>query len=148
MSQEFKRGSKWRTDSPTYSFLLLIQQFLVATRATSPDMTKVFHAWPNGRYTEIQNNLRRKKPHKMNPGSNFLGGSFSNRDNVRASIQFRRESQPQHLKRWFFLKNRPIHFHINSTSVIRLIKRNQLSFSSIEINKSLPAPDECPVDQI
>ena len=29
----------------------------------------------------------------------FPGGTFSNRDNVRAPIQVRRESQPQHLKR-------------------------------------------------
>ena len=28
-----------------------------------------------------------------------IGGSFSNRDNVRTPIQFRREGQPQHLKR-------------------------------------------------
>ena len=45
---------------------------------------------------EIQSNLRRKKLHKTNQGSNFFGGSFSKRDNVRAQIQFRRESQPQH----------------------------------------------------
>ena len=32
--------------------------------------------------------------HRTNQGSNFLGGSFSNRDNVRAPIQFRREHQP------------------------------------------------------
>ena len=32
------------------------------------------------------------------------------------------------------------HFHINSTSTIRPVKRNQLSFSSIEIFKPLPAP--------
>ena len=31
--------------------------------------------------------------------SNFLGGNFSNRDNVRAPIQFRKERQPKHLKR-------------------------------------------------
>ena len=162
-------------------------------------MTTVFHVWPYGRFIEIQSNLRRKKLHRTNQGSNFLGGSFSNRDNVRAPIPFRRESlvgegilvgirmflvqtppcawpglatqphyeapgdfwvknvkmqrltwgewgcpldngpklavgqpnssskkikksQPQHLKRWFFLKNEPIHFHINSTSVIRLVK--------------------------
>ena len=103
-------------------------------------MTIVFHAWPNVRLTEIQSNLRRKKRHRTNQGSNFLGGSFSNRNNVRASIQFGRERQPQHLKRRIFLKNRPIHFHINSTSLIRLIKQNQLSFSSIEINKPIPAP--------
>ena len=65
-------------------------------------MTTVFHAWPYGRFIEIQSNLRRKKLHRTNQGSNFLGGSFSNRDNVRAPIQFRRESQPQHLKRWIF----------------------------------------------
>ena len=99
-------------------------------------------------FIEIQSNLRRKKLHRTNQGSNFLGGSFNNRDNVRAPVQFRRESQPQHLKRWFFLKNRPIHFHINSTSVIRPVKRNQLSFSSIEINKPLPAPVQCLIDQI
>ena len=28
----------------------------------------------------------------------IFGGSFSNRDNVRTPIQFRRESQPHHLK--------------------------------------------------
>ena len=100
------------------------QQSQVATRSTSPDMTAVFHIWPYGTFIEIQSNLRRKKLHRTNHSSNFLGGSFSNRDNVRAPIQFRRESQPQHLKRCFILKNRPIHFHINSTSVFRPVKRN------------------------
>ena len=52
---------------------------------------------------------------RTSQGSNFLGGSFSNKDNVRALIQFRGESQ-------FFFKNRPIHFHINRTSVIGLVK--------------------------
>ena len=62
------------------------------------------------------------------------------RNDVRTPIQFSRERQLQHLKRWFFLKNRPIHFHINSTSVIRSVKGNKLSFTSIEINRPLPAP--------
>ena len=100
-------------------------------------MTAVFHTWPYGRLIEIQSNLRRKKLHRSNQGSNFLRGSFSNRDNVRAPIQFRRESQPQHLKRCCILKNRPIHFHINSTSVFRPVKRNQLSFSRIKNNSLL-----------
>ena len=30
---------------------------------------------------------------------NFIGSSFSNGDNVRTPIQFKREGQPQHLKR-------------------------------------------------
>ena len=54
--------------------------------------------------------------------TNLLGGSFSNRDNVRAPIQFRRESQLEHPKRQFFLKNRPIHFHINTIKVMRPVK--------------------------
>ena len=55
-------------------------------------MTTVFHAWPNCRFTEIQSNLRRKKLHKTNQGFNFLGGSFSNKDNVRAPIEFKEGS--------------------------------------------------------
>ena len=31
--------------------------------------------------------------HRTNQDSDFLGGTFSNRDNVRAPIQFTRESQ-------------------------------------------------------
>ena len=104
-------------------------------------MTTVLHARPYGRFIEIHKNFRRKKLHRTNQELNFLGNSFSNRDNVRVPIQFERERQPQHLKR-------PIHFHINSTSVIKPVKRNELSFSSIEINKPLPAPVQCLVDQI
>ena len=39
-------------------------------------------------------------------------------------------------------------FYIDSTSPIRPVKRNQLSFSSIEINKPLPAPVQCFADQV
>ena len=99
---------------------------------TSPDVTTVFHTWARGRFIEIQSNLKRKKLHRTNLGSNLLEGSFSNRNNVRAPVHFRREGQFQHLKRWFFLKNRPIHFCINRTSVIRLVKRNQLSFPALK----------------
>ena len=38
-----------------------------------------------------------------NEDSHFLEDNFGDRANVRASIQFRREKQSQHLKRWFFL---------------------------------------------
>ena len=40
----------------------------------------------------------------------FLGGSFSNKDNVRAPIQSRRESQPQHLKNDFSSLTNPFIF--------------------------------------
>ena len=85
-----------------------------------------------GRFLQIQSNLGRKKLHRTNQGSNFLESSFSNRDNVKAKIQFRRGSQPQHLKRWFFFKKKPIHYHINSICAIRLAKRKQLNFAMNE----------------
>ena len=99
-------------------------------------MTTVFRAWLHGRFIEMQSNLTRKKLHRTNQGFHPLGGRISNRDrDLRGSVHFRREIQPQHLKRWFFLRKRPIHFHINSTSIIGPVKRNQFSFSSIEISE-------------
>ena len=77
-------------------------------------MTIVFHARSHGRFIDIQTNLRRNKLHRTNQGFDFLEGSFSNRDNVITPIQFKRERQPQLLKRWFCLENRSIHFYINS----------------------------------
>ena len=118
MKWGFRRGSKWRSNSPTYLFLQFVKHFWVAARSTNPDMATVFYGRSYGRFIEIQNNLKRKKLHRTNQGSNFLGGSFSNRDNVRAPIQIRGKRQPQHLKRLFFLKKRPIFFHINSTNVL------------------------------
>ena len=55
-------------------------------------MTTGFHVWLNGRFIEVERNPRRKKLYRINQGYNFLGGSFNNRDNVRAQIQFKRES--------------------------------------------------------
>ena len=135
MSQGFQKSSKWRTNSSTYWFFVTIP--------SNSEMHQPIHdkhipcmAW-NGRFVEIQSNLRWKKT--SNQGSSFLGGSFSNRDYVAAPVQFRKESQSQHLKKWFFLKTRPIQTH-QQYRVIRLIKRNQFSFSSIEISKSCPPP--------
>ena len=139
MSQGFKGSREWRTNRPAYS-LLWLEKFHVATRGTSPDVTTVFHTWVDSRFVEIESNLRRKKLYRTNQSSNFLEGSFDNRYNVIPPIQFKREAQPQHLKRWFSLKSRPIHFHINRTIVIRPVKQNQLSFPSIEINKPLFTP--------
>ena len=112
-------------------------------------MTTVFHVWSYGGFIVTQSTFRRKKFHRSNQGFNFRGGVLNSRHNVRASIQFRRESQPQHLKVYFFLKNRPTHFHINSTSVIRPIKLDQLRFS-VKINKSLPSWSitQCFINQV
>ena len=42
---------------------------------------------------------RRMKLCRTNQDSNFLGDGFSNKDNVRALLQLRRERQPHHFKR-------------------------------------------------
>ena len=60
----------------------------------SSSMTTVFHASLYGKFIEIQGNLHRKTLYRTNQGFNFLGGIVINGDNARASIQFRRESQP------------------------------------------------------
>ena len=60
-------------------------------------MTIVFHARLYGRFIEIKSNPRRKKLHRRNQSS-FLEGSFTNGDNAKATIQFWRERQPQHLE--------------------------------------------------
>ena len=90
--------------------------FQVATKSTSPDVATAFHALPYGRFIAIQRILRMQKLCRTNQGSNFLGSSFSNRNNLRVPIQLRIESQPMHVKRLFLFKNRPIHFHLNRTS--------------------------------
>ena len=80
-------------------------------------MTAVFHAWTYGRFIEIQGNLRRKKIPRTNQRFNFLGGSFKNRDNVRAPIKFRRESQPSILKHDFLSRTEPSIF----TSIVHVL---------------------------
>ena len=112
-------------------------------------MTTVFHSWLYGRFMEKQSNLRRKKLHRTNQVSNFLGGSFSSRDNVKATIQFRRENQSQHLKRCFLFKTRPIHIPINSISTIRPIKTKQAEFFQHLNQQATSCPSlHCLVDQI
>ena len=104
-------------------------------------MPTVFHARLHGIFINIKSDFEKNKLYRANQSSNFFGGSFGNGGNVRAPIQFpnleRRQSQ--YLKIGFFLKNRPIYFHSNSTRVIRPVKQNNLSFSRIEItNHFLP----------
>ena len=45
-------------------------------------MATVFLARPYGRFINIQSKLRRESLHETNQGPNFLGGNFSNRDNL------------------------------------------------------------------
>ena len=97
-------------------------------------MSTILHTRLYCRFREIQSNLGRNKLHRTNQDFNFLGGTFSNRDDVKAPRQIRRERKPQYLKRYT-----PIHFHINGISAIRPVNRNKLRFSSIKINEPLSA---------
>ena len=57
-------------DQQSYiSVFVVIQQFQVETRSTSPGAATVFHAWPYCRFIEIESNLRRKKLHRTNQSS-------------------------------------------------------------------------------
>ena len=58
-----------------------------------PDTTTVFHIRQYDRFIKIESNLERKKLYRTNQGSKFLGGSFSNGNNGRSLLQFRRERQ-------------------------------------------------------
>ena len=136
MSQGFKRGRKWKTNSPMYIFLQFIWHIQLEAWNTSLVMAIVFQSRPYGRFTEIKSNLRRMK------APIFLKTVLAIE-----TVTALRERQSQYLKRYFFLKKRPIHFHINSTRVIRPAKQNNSRFSSVEIDKPLDAP-VCSVLQI
>ena len=69
----------------------------------------------------MQSNPRGKKFHRTNQGSNFLGGSFSSGDNVSIPIQFRRESQLQHLKRFW------LNFDVEPRVQVRQQRKDQQS---------------------
>ena len=135
-----KRWREAENEGPTalhIRFLQLIQQFQVAARSTSPDMTTVFYAWLYRRFIEIQSNLRRKKLHRTIQSSSFHGGSFRDRGNLRAPVQIGIE---MFNSKMIFSQEQTHSFSHHSTRVIRLIKQHELSFPRIEINKPLHAP--------
>ena len=74
-------------DQQSYIFVFVLFLTILSTaRSTIPDMTAVFHACLYERFIEMQSNLRRKKLHTTNQGSNFPGDSFRDRGKVRTSI--------------------------------------------------------------
>ena len=104
-------------------------------------MTSIYHTKLYSRFLEIKSKFQRKKLYRTNHGFNFLGGGLRNGGSVRPPIQLVKKDSLSILKDEFYLlKNRYIHFRINSTIVIRPVKQNKLSFASIEISKPLPGP--------
>ena len=83
-------------------------------------MTTVFHALPYGRFTEKQSKL---KLHRANQGSQFLGSSFSNRDNIRAQSSLEEKVKPSILKDEFSSRTEPSIF--TSIALVFLDRSNE-----------------------
>ena len=82
-------------------------------------MATVFHGRSYDKFIETKGDLRRKMLRKMNQGSSFPQGSFSNGYSVRVVIQFRGERRVQYLKRKFFINGRPSQFHIKTQHLFK-----------------------------
>ena len=79
-------------------------------------MKTVVHARAYGRFIEIQN-VRRKKVHRTSQDSNFLGDSFSNRDNRRSPKPIlKRKTTPASYKIIFLSRTDPSIFTSNKKS--------------------------------
>ena len=82
MSQVFKKTQQVK-DQQSYIFIFVAYlTFQVPAWSTRQDMTTVFQARPQGAFIEMHSNLKRKILHRTNQGFHFLGGNFSNKDNV------------------------------------------------------------------
>ena len=88
-------------------------------------MATVFCAKTCDRFIEIKSNFIRRK--KLHEGSNFLGGSFSNRDNVRALIQFKRDD-PSILKDDFSSRTDPSIFPKMAPELLHQSNKTSLVF--------------------
>ena len=107
MKQQFKRENKGRTDSPICQCLQLNLHIQKVVRiSTSPDMTTLFHARLYGKLTEIKNTYRSEKLRTLNPIS--WKQLYQQRQSINSSLYQQLESQSQHLKNYFFFKNRVI----------------------------------------
>ena len=114
-----------KEQNPAYPFFQLIQQFQVATRRNTPDITTVFHTRPYGRFIEIQSNFTRKKLHRTNQGSNFLGCIFNNRDNAQPQSKLEEKVNLSILKDEFSSRTDPSIF--TSIAPVLLDRSNKTS---------------------
>ena len=76
-------------------------------------MTTVLHGIPHRRFIKIKGNP--EKRNFIEWRLQFSGSNFIKRDSVKTTIQFMRERQSRHLKKWFFANDGPIYFYINGT---------------------------------
>ena len=104
MSRCLKRSSKWRS-----CILVSVAYPTTPCRSTNPDITTVFHTWLYGRFMEIQSNLRKRNVIERIKAPIFLEALLVI-EIMEAPIQFKRESQSQHHKIWFFIRKDPTIF--------------------------------------
>ena len=103
-------------------------------------MITVFLARLYGRFKKIQSNLRRKKLQRTIKSPVFLEAVLAIETMQEPQSDLEEKVNPSVLKDDFFSRtDQPILTSI-APVLFRLVKRNQLSFSSIEINRPLPDP--------
>ena len=90
-------------------------------------MTTVFHARQYGRFVEIKNNLKRKFI-KIIKAPIFLEELLAIEIRYEPQSNSEEKDNPSILKDDFSSKNKCTQFHINSTSVISMVKRNKFEF--------------------
>ena len=100
-------------------------------------MTRIFHGRSYDTFIEIKSNPRRKKLHRMNKASNFNGGSVSGRDNIRASIRFKKKSNHKILKDSSSLKTEASIFTSIAPELSNRSNKTSWGFFQHEINNSL-----------
>ena len=110
---------QYQINNPAKSYIICPQALIIRLQVL------IFHPWPYDRFIETQSNLKRKKLHRMNQGSNFLGDSFRNRDNVRGQSNLEEEVDPGILKHDFSSKKEPSIF--KSIASVLLDQSNKTS---------------------
>ena len=113
ISHSLKRGIKCRTNSCTTTFQQIYIQYVLVPIGPPAKTNSSIPCQVECQFCKDKT----KKFHRMHQNPNILGGSFSNRDNVRTQIQFWGKRQSQHHKKLCFVKNRSTYFYINSTRI-------------------------------
>ena len=112
-------------------------QFQVATRGTSPDVTTVFHTWAYGGFIKIQSNRERYFIEWIKAPI-FLEAVLAIEIMSEPQSNLEEKVDPSILKNNISSRAYPSIF--TSIETVLLVKQNQLSFPSTEINKPLLAP--------
>ena len=99
-NEELRVQEKPRVKEEQFSISIFVTYRTIPIRGISPEIATIYLS--RSRATSGQ-----KKIHRTNQGSNFLGGSFSNRDNAGVPIQLRREIQHKSLKDDFSSRTDP-----------------------------------------